>query len=65
MASSAQLAKLFLVKTLLAVALLYGLSLPVNRDSPDNAVTKAYSKLLARAQLGRGGSAEPTRCASL
>ena len=58
MASRGQLAKRALVKVLLALAAVYGLVVNVSRDSADDAVKAAYSRVVRRAHPDKG------RCAA-
>ena len=55
MGSRSQLAKRAFVKVLLALAVTYGSSLHINRDSADDAVSAAYRRVTKRAHPDKGG----------
>ena len=60
--SGAQLAKRALVKLLLSLAAAYGYQLPLNRDSADDDVKRAYRRTLLRVHPDKGGKASDTQC---
>ena len=56
-----QLAKRALVVLLRALASTYGLQLELTRDSPDEAVTKAFRRVAVKVHPDKGGSKEDSQ----
>ena len=57
MASAVDLAKRALVSLLRALAIVYGISVEVSRDSDDAAVRRAFKSVCRKAHPDKGGSA--------
>ena len=61
MSTRSQLAKRAFVKVLLALAAAYGLELHLYRDSGDDAVSAAYSRVMKRVHPDKGGAVADAR----
>ena len=60
-AGQSEVAKRALVTALLALAVAYGVSLALSRDSPDGDVLRGYRRILLRAHPDKGGSVADTQ----